>query len=236
MKTLTLLDFNYLIISNENFDDSSLKDTFAFFLPLGIRKFIFTVSYDPRLHPICWIMDRLRQLRMRLRTLRPRGTVCEVYPCVFLSEEIVYHNDIKRLCLKESSYLFLKIPPFSDPSNFDKNLNYLCFQRKCRPILVSFEDNLKIDLQHAFLERTVQSSLFHLSLDLNYVTALTSDHWIRFAIQSESRLLPGISHSLTNYPSVAKHMAELKEEIGPSNYTKFCRLLQESGHRLFSHS
>ncbi|MBQ9085871.1 MAG: hypothetical protein IJY47_01655 [Clostridia bacterium] len=230
---MPLLDFDYLIVSNECYDESSLRDTIEFFHGIGIRKFIFTVSFDRSKHTVGWILDRMGRLRETLRHCHSRGISVALYASIEQSEGIVYDVGLLRLSIKRSPYIFMKLPNFVDDPFVESDLNYFCFKRKCRPIFTAFEDNIRTNSPE-MIQRLMSSRLYQFALDLNYLTSLDAEPQMLLAIENGVALLPSITHSLDNYPGVFKRMVEFRNSIGVSNYTKFCRTLQASGHRLFT--
>ena len=231
--SLIRLGFDYLVISNEDFDVDSLVDTISFFHSIGIRKFIFTVSYDPLRHTEAWLTDRMKRLKPTLNAYRPRGCSMTLYADTVHSSGVPHGiHSYRRLCVPHSSAIFIRLSPFGDPSQIDPDLNELCFTRKCRPICTAFEDNIRT-CEPDWIRRMMASRSLCFAMDLNFMTATDSEPLMRHAIAQDCRIIPAISHSISNYPGILYRMEAWKEEIGESNYTKFLRQVHTTGYQLF---
>lgn len=226
------LDFHYLIVSNQAFDEESLQNTFTFFGALGIRKFIFTVPFDLANRSVGILLDKMQRLRIRLHKCCPRGCSFELFPYVDVAEDTVFHADLSRCLIKSSPYIFFRISAFYHPSNTDSALNHLCFQRKYRPIFTSFEDAIRTGSSE-HIDRLTGSRLLCFSMDLNFMTEIESKNQMLQWIRQGTFLLPSISHDLSNYTGILNRFQLFKEDIGASNYTKFFRSVHTLGHRLF---
>ena len=230
---MRFLDFDYIIISNNDFDERSLKDTISFLHSVGIRKFIFTVSYDPMLHTDAWIWDRVKNIRSLLRNLRPYGCRFYVYVDLVYSQGVPYGiSTWKRLSISGTSNIFMRLPVFCDGECANTDLNHLYFRQKYIPIFTAFECNIHT-CSKDWIRQLMYCKHFYCAMDVNYLTSLDAEPLIRSAIQNECRILPAITHSIENYPGILERMAEFRNGIGASNYTKFSRSVHSLGYHLF---
>jgi hypothetical protein len=230
---LGLIDFDYLIVSNGEFEDRAIRDTVSYFHTIGIRKFIFTVSYDPMRHTRAWMLDRLHVLRTVLNSYRPYGCRFYLYADIIYSAD-VFHGMVSfnGLGMAHSSHTFVRLPVFCDCDQTNLDLNDLCFGRKRKPILTAFENQIKTCSAH-WVDQVMGSRQIYCALDLNYFTAEDTEVMMADAIRRECNILPAISHSVEHYPAFPKRMSQFKNGIGTANYTKFCRSLHILGRELF---
>ena len=230
---LSFLDFDYVILSNNNFDERSVKDSVDFLFSLGIRKFIFTLAYDPELHTGAWILGRLNHIKSSFRSLRPYGCQFHLYLDIVYSKELSYTpSAFKRWSIPHTSCVFVRLPLFCEPDQMNAELNHLYFRQKCIPIFTAFEANIHT-CSSEWIQQLMRSRNFYCAMDLNFITSLDAEPLIRNAIRNGCRILPSITHSIENYPSILKRMDGFRLGIGDSNYTKFTRSVHILGHQLF---
>lgn len=231
---MSFLPFDYLVISNQNFDADSLQDTFSFFSAHGIRKFIFLLDFDRSLHTFSQIKDRKTMVDHSLRAVRTKDFSVQSFLNLELSEGILYDPTLDRLLLQHSSHLFTKLPLFCDDAWVDADLNYLLYKKKITPILSSFEGNIYTNSQ-ARIDQIFSSRAYSIALDLNYITAIDSDLRLRQIISREISVVPCISHSLSNYVGVSQAFDDLKARLGASSYAQLSRNLFASEKKIFSY-
>ena len=229
--TLDFLPFDYLIVANREFDSSSLSETFSFFSELGIRKFIILLEFDRTRHTVTQIKERQKLLEQVIRSVRPRGLTVRSALSLVLSEDIVYDPTLVQI-FRSSPFLFLNLPLFCDESWVDGNLNYLLFKQKISPILTSFEGNIFTN-SSSRIDQMMRSKAYHISLDLNYLTALDSDIRLMQIISREIPTMPCISHGLSNYVGALHAFDDLRERLGTGTYTRFSRNLFKTEKELF---
>ena len=230
---MSFLDFDYIIISNNDFDENSLKNSISFLYSIGIRKFIFTVSYDPALHTDAWILDRIKNIRSLLHNLRPRGCRFYVFADIVYSQGIPYGiTSLNRLSISNTSCVFMRFPVFCDGKDINADLNHLYFRRKCKPIFIAFETNIQT-CSTDWITQIMCSQNFYCTMDLNYITSLSAEPLMRFAIRNTCRILPAINHSIDNYPGILSRIDGFKFGVEKSNYTKFSRSVHSLGVHLF---
>ena len=228
-----MLDFDYLIITNQYFSTDSLRSTVQFFVERGIRKFIFTLDFNRELRTVTWIMDRLKRLDELLKSFRPRSVSFYVCANLTLTEGVLYDPQLRRLCIDRSNLLFIQLPFFVDEAWIRSNLNHLLFERKISPIFTSFENNLQTN-PSSLLESCLRSSFYRFAIDVNYLTALDSKPFVARVIDERIPILPCVSHSLPNYVGVDSAFAQLRQSLGEAQYFQLCRTIQQGGHKLFS--
>ena len=225
------LDFNYLVISNQQFDSTSLRTTFSFFGDLGIKKFLFTVDCHCDRYSVSQMTDRIRQAHIALEAVRPRGISVAVCANVQMYEGISEDPLLHRLYANRSNYLFLKLPIFSSEDWINMDLNRILFQRHCIPIFSRFEENMKTNPKSQ-MELLLYSSSFIGCFDLNYITSLVAFQSISDMIRHEVAILPSISHNIHDYAGVYKSFIDFKNRSGTEQYVDLCRNIQRSGNVL----
>ena len=89
---------------------------------------------------------------------------------------------------------------FSVDDWVNTDLNYLLYRQGITPIFSSFEGNMNTNDSH-WIDHFIDSNKFPICLDLNYITALTSDLRIMQTLSENIVILPSMSHSFSDYDS-----------------------------------
>ncbi len=224
---MSVLDFDYLIVSNQHLNDSVLKETFSYFCEIGIRTFVFTVSFDHNHLTVSMMQDRIRQIKQLIRANCPRGIKYFVCADVLMTEGISSEPFLSRMTVNRSDAIFLRLPIFCEEDWINTDLNGIIFRQHCRPIFSCFESNLKTNPEDQ-LNRLMSSKSFRACIDLNYITSISSREALSDLIKRNTPLLPCISHSLSDYAGVMEGFEDLKRRLGNELYVALCRNIHQS--------
>ncbi len=89
---MPLLDFNSLVICNNNTESSELlKETLDFFSNIGIKKFIVLQDIDPAHDSQWYINNQLKNVQTLIRSVKPRGVHAQCVPNIWLSPSVTKH-------------------------------------------------------------------------------------------------------------------------------------------------
>lgn len=227
------LDFDYLIVSNQWFDHDSIAQTFSLFVPLGIRKFVFTLRLDRSLLTVSQMLDRVRTLSLTIHSLRPHGITVQICPELVFMDGVCYDPQIQRLLKKNSRYLFVELPTFLDQEWMLADINHLLYKRKTLPVYTSFEANIRTN-PRKIVNHLIQSEPFHACLDLNYITSLDAQTILVDMISRKARFFPCISNHWSAYAGIDSGFSDFRMRIGDTHYVQFCRNLQLLGSTVIS--
>ncbi len=232
-----MLNFDYLIISDQTFNIQSIRQTVDFFVALGIRRFIFLMDFDLTRYPVSWIVPKIRKLRVLLNSIRPRGIAFYVCADVLLSEEILYNHELYRLRVSpHSNLLFLKYPLFSNATRdtqLDCDINYLLYKQHLNPIFTSFEQNIKTN-DSKRIAHALHVKSYRFCIDLNFLTSVDGVQFLEALSPAYPVIYPYISNSLSDYAGIEKAFSYLSAHLATSSFIQLFRTIQQNGHRLFS--
>ena len=225
-----MLDFNYLIISNQIFNEDQAQSTFEFFSRLGIKKFFVTYNVDLSCQSFRRAISSIKKLQIKLSNVCPKFSSVFVYPMLSLSKDAVKNPCVQSLGL--GSQMILTQLPWIRMSDDDfwlnENLNFLVRKNHLTPIFVSFEQFARLNSSDV-MQRLFQSSGLSFGLDLNFITATESRSFMEQAIIQNISIYPVLSNDISCYRGVDKAMESFRKQIGDTRYVQFCRMLHIGG-------
>ncbi|MBE6576669.1 MAG: hypothetical protein E7653_00850 [Ruminococcaceae bacterium] len=229
---MSFLDFNSLIISNNDTDRSSLSNTLTYFKDLGIRRFIVTCGVDPAIDTYSSMLSDIRALRAAAMDARPRAVSLLVVPCVHLSCGVLRNPILKKLSYN-GTHIFVQAPLFVDDKWLPSDINYLLYKQNLKPIFVSFERNL-LTSDYEFGNKLYKTQSSRFCLDLNFLTGADGRRRVEQAIFRNIPVIPCVSGRFENYESQIRRFEILKTRLGASNYYRLSRTLNDNGKALFT--
>ena len=228
-----MLDFDYLIISNQIFDEKSVSATLRFFSERGIRRFYVAFNVDLSQTTIKRVAPSIKALQKRFSSLCPRGSSVHVYPMLSLSEDAVKNPCVPKLSFGQKM-IFTNLPfaCLSDHDSWmDENLNFLVRKLRLTPIFLSFEEFLALN-DSATANHFLYGSGFSFGFDLNFLTLPSHRFVIEEMIQNKIPAYPIMSDELFYYVGIEKSMQAFKDLIGKDLYVQFCRSFFQNGNLL----
>ena len=159
---MALLDFDYLLVSMRPFSKDAVRSTVDLFYERGIRKFVFLMDFDFNLISAPRILDRIKQIKSELNSIRPYAASFILAPNLTMCEDMLLNPDIARLRVAHSRFLFLQLPCFIDESWIQADLNHLLFKQNIGPIFTSFEANLKTN-PSTMIDRCISSNFYRVA-------------------------------------------------------------------------
>ena len=226
---MPFLDFDTLLICNNDLSKESVLFTFDLFKNIGVKNFIFTYDYDRELRSVSSAVAKFRTLKPYLRSLAPQGVKIYTAFNVILSDGLVYDKDFSRLSLGHSERIFISIP-YDDCSEwFEADMNHLLYRNKQKPAFVYFQS---IRNSQDVFDRltTIKNSIF--ALDLNYLTSVSSTEDIYDIVARHVNIVPCITHNIFEYVGILKSMSLLQNRIAIRNYFDLCNIFRNSSCEL----
>ena len=227
------LDFDTLLICNNDFSEDSVRFTLEFFKSIGVKKFIFTYEYDRDLKPVSSAFAKFKSLKPYLRSLAPRGVRIYTAFNVVLSEGLVYDKEFTRFSFGHSDRIFISLPYDNQIEWLESDMNHLLYKNKQKPAFISFRH---IDHSQDILNRltAIKSSIF--SMDINYMTSINSREAICSLAESSVNIVPCIMRNVFEYSGVLKSIVLFQNRIGIRNYLKICNNFYNSSSELIKNA
>ena len=228
---MPLLDFNNLIICNNDSKPEALKESLDYFSELGIRRFVVTYGIDPATTTFAEAKAAIKDFRSTVMSVRPRGTELCVYPSVHISKGVMKNPVLKKLSF-DGTRVFINIPFFIDDTWFLADINYLLYKQKLKPVFLSFERNL-LTSDYEFGNKLYKTQSTQFALDLNFITGASGRKRVLQAIYRNVPVIPCVSGAFCNYEYQLRRFEILKERLGAQDYYRLCRILAQNGRSLF---
>ena len=230
---MPLLDFNSLVICNDDFNINSLKSTLEFFSELGVKNFISTFPVDVVSDSPTFIKERIANLKSDISSIKPRGVKIAIAHNAHINPGVSHNPSLKSITYKHSKYLFIQTPLFIDDTWFSPDINYFLYKQKLLPIFTRFERTfISCDKQFSYKLYKIQKAVF--CLDINYITSLNSFEFIKFGMANNITFIPSISNDISNYPAVMRQFQDFGKRLGTPTYLRFCKQINDNIKCLFN--
>lgn len=224
---MPLLDFDSLVICNNDTDIDSLRISLKHFTELGIRKFIVTYEIDPHTMSTYDMLNGYKSFKAQVFTVKPRGVKLRVVPEVYLHQSTLRNPIMKRFRLSKTNLLFVRAPIFNDKDWLPQDINYLLYKQKIKPVLCSFETNLDTCNTRDMDQLYKTQNVVH-CMDINFLTSVTSDEHLRMMNKLDIPVIPCISKEFCYYTNALVRYDHLRDRIGTRRYLNVCKHLNQS--------
>ena len=228
---MPLLDFDSLVICNDDRDARTLKRTLDHFSELGIRNFIVTFPLDIT-DPYPTAKASFRNFKNLLASIKPRGVKIKLAYNVHFNPHVAHNPYMSKYRFNKSNRVFIQAPLFINDTWFSPDINYFLYKQKLLPIFTRFERTF-ISCDNEFSTKLYKIQKGIVCIDINYMTSLSGYKFIRYGIFNNCTFVPCISNNITNYMSEIKQFQNLKERLGNKRYLIFCKTLNENCKSLF---
>ncbi len=218
---MACLDFDTLLICNNDFHADVVRDEFAFFKGYGIRKFIFAYNVDFCTKSASIGLRTIRELKSHIALYKPYGVSVRIFPNLLLCKDALYNPEISRLTCAKSHYVMMSLPLFNGDDWLEQDLNYFLYRKKLLPVFASLERNIATNSLY-MMNRIIRLKSAILAIDTNCLTALKMDSEIHSLLTNNVMILPCISNALANYAGIYKSYLDLQSRIGINDYRKLC--------------
>lgn len=225
---MAYLDFDTLVVCNNDFSEDFLAEFFSFFQERGIQNFIFTYDFDAIGRSVPEALRTLRTLKPYLHRFGPRGTNIYTAFNLILDRDLARNQALlKSISLPYTDRLFVSLPIFCGHEWLENDLAHLVYRKHRSPVFTSFERNA-ITYTEEMLERfsRLPNSVF--CLDANYMFSLRSEAKLIHLLSSNAPILPCISNGMSDYVAVIQGFEDLKERLGDPLYKKLCANIRNS--------
>ena len=230
------LDFSYLIIAYPRESPDALDATVRFFVERGIRKFLFVLDFDRNHASVAMMLDRIKRFAAMLQPIRPRGIEFHIAANLFLSNGILYDPQLYRICVGHSNILCTQLPSDADADWIHHDLNHLLFHQKISPLFISFDRTLIMNHTNdpTVIQRYTKSQFFRFAIDIYYLTAVDAEPFVRQIVERKIPIVPCVIYDWKRYNSIPKYFHLMQQRLGDDLYFQLCRLMQQTGHHIFS--
>ena len=224
---MSYLDFDSLVICNNDFSEDFIIECFSFFHELGIRNFIFTYDFDVARRSIPDGLRTFKTLKPYLHRFQPRQTRIYTAMNVILDQGIAYDKSLRRMALPQSDRIFVNLPIFTGHDWLEADLAHLVYRKHFQPIFTSFERNA-ITYTDAMLERFSRLPRVVFCMDANYLFSLRSQAKLTNLLHTNAHILPCISNHMSDYVGAVEGFADLKRRLGATPYHGLCRNIHDA--------
>ena len=213
------LGFNNIIISNNVFLPSIIEDTTDFLVEHGFRRMFFLLNHDVTSEPLAFHLDDKKKLYERLNAYKPRGCHMQLETNIIMGNDSIYSEQISRLAIKKTKYLFVEFPIFNGRDWIDSTLNHLLYKQKKKPVFVSFEKNIAT-YDKEFVYHLINTRLATFMIDLNSFGNPNAIPFIKGLIDANAVIIPGMSGVIENYANLTGKLEYFRKQVGQPLFTK----------------
>ena len=190
---------------------------------LGICRFVSLVDHDERYSVAATLnlIKRRKQMVDQILTLEnKRRARIDFYPRVRLYAHAQYINDIHRLAVNGTNYLFLLCPdPVVDASDLDLALNKILYSCKLVPIFSDFNTWVNL-FDKSFIDRLLNIKGAAFQFSTNATPTPESFELIKKILKSNNMVIFGTSshHYDLNINMISKNISTLRNKLGDAVY------------------
>lgn len=225
-----------LIIQNYNYSSDSLMQTFDLFSRCGVSNFIFLFDFDFTKHSIRYQKEKIKEFKIRLTAIRPRGIHTYVFHKVRFDKGVTLNKDFsKTYTSKKSPVVFLSIdlPTATNYDILSQDINRLLYTRKVFSFITNFDSIIEyIGHSNDGYEKLLSNQSFGFGFDLNYLFNTGKANVLSKLVSDNALVTPIISGDISNYISFPKDFEYLVNSSDNKNYATLCRQLQKCSLKL----
>ncbi len=230
---MAILDFDTLIICNEEFNTETLTESLAYFKSCGIKKFIISRGVDLRDNSPHHIKTVLAETKQEISKIKIRGAKIRFVPHLHIHKNTAYDYFTPHLKAWGSDIIFLQMPIMPDANWLDPELNFYIYKLKLRPIFISYENQLMINAP-AVTTKLFKSPNVDFCFDLNYITAEEYEFRLHQGMTYGSTIIPCVSNKFESYGNVLNRFSKLRKRMGDIAYLKLCKHINSSCRYLWN--
>ena len=233
---MSYVDFDSLVINRRNIDYDELKNIMIHFAAYGVRNFIIAYDVDLDKEFIATIIYNVRDLKNKVRRIKPYGCKVYVAPSVVYRSNTAYDDSLRRLLFRRTDKIFLRFPDYRAfrEDDFFRSTNHLLYKLKYVPVFTRFE-NVLDSYPNSISKKLFKTRRAAFCIDLNCLSGQLGTVQIFSAMNSSSEisLIPSISGSLKDYKQPERLFADIKTRYDRKTYLKFCSFLNTSIRKIF---
>ncbi len=229
---MPILDFNSLVICNENFDITSLTKAIKHFRSCGIRNFIISCGVDVRDQSPFTIRILLSQTKKEVSTIKVRGAKIRFIPHIHIHEGTARHYFTPHLKAWGSDIILLEAPLAPNAYWFDTENHHYIYVLGLRPVFLGYDMSLTADTP-TVAEKLFKSPNVDFCFDLRQITMAKFEFRLHQSMSYGSTLIPCISNDFKSYRDIIKRFEKLRARMGDDAYLKLCRHINLSCQALW---
>lgn len=215
-----MLPFDTLAVDCRPYTYERLLDIFELFVPLGIKRFLFIYDVDMRTDNLLLRKESVHAFKDKLSSFRFRGVHSDIAYRLSLYDAVSSNPEIKKFFIsKKSNSLLLALPLFCDTNDntFAASLNTLLYRRDITPVFTSFESVWRSSSKE-FCEKLLGVRSTAVCVDVNSLFALNNQILAEALIDKRAKILPCITHDISNYISTERLIEEFILNFGKDRY------------------
>lgn len=227
----SFLKFETAIICDNDFSESNIKNIFECFSEKGFKKFIFLLDFDFDNKLPKDGVEKIKNIRKRIFSLKPRALRAEIFFNFTFSTELADNPYLLKMNNKRN-LLFLTLPPFYDNEEINAVLNNLLYKQKFTPVFTSFDRNIKTCSNEYLQNFVFKPTAGIFAMDFRYLASnfYCANKSILKAVQEKIHIVPCFSLPLFYY---ADYEASLND-FQKYNSNEFCIELSRLIHISFN--
>ena len=229
---MALLDFDSLVICNNDNSAESLRLTIDHFKALGIKKYIVTLPVDIVADSMYDIRYKYKSLKALLDTIKPRGCTFKVVYNTYIAPGVAYNPILSKLSFANTNRLFIQTPLFLNDSWFSPQINHFLYKRKLLPVFTCFERTL-VSSDKEFSSKLYKIQKGAYCIDINYMTSFEGITRVKEMMRAGATILPSISTHCNKYVSATYRFERMSDRMGKILYLKYCKYINDCCKNIF---
>lgn len=229
-----MLDFDTLIVNNREYSQKDIALLFEVLVPLGVRNFVFLRTFDLSADSVAIETDVMRNFKKSLDDISSRGIKSKVCFEMLFDVGASQNPNLPRLRVsRKRNAVFVSLPifPNTDDNVFSYELNRLLYRSDVFPVFTCF-DKIIQTAPWEFCEKLLQTRKAGFSFDLNAILCSKDRRLLNHIINSNTYIIPSISHNIGNYAGIDKQAQKFMENYGKSNYYRLCSQFRKCAERI----
>ncbi len=229
---MPLLDFNSLVICNEDFNITSLTNALTYFRNYGIKNFIVSRGVSVRDNSPHYIKTSLAKTKQAVSNIKVRSAKIRFIPHIHIYEGTVYDYFTPHLKAWGSDLIFLQMPLLAEARWLDPEMNFLLYKLKLRPVFVNYELTL-LPTENSVTSKLFKSPNVDFCFDIKHMLSEDYEYRIHQAMTYGSTLIPCISNKFESYKNLFEEFHKFRNRVGDITYFKLCRHINFSCQSLW---
>ena len=229
---MALLDFDSLVICNNDNSLESIKLTIDHFKALGIKKYIVTLPVDIEADSMYDIQLKYKNLKASLASIKPRGCTLKVVYNTYIAPGVSYNPILSKLSFAKTNRLFVQTPLFLNDSWFSPQINHFLYKQKLLPVFTCFERTL-VSSDKDFSSKLYKIQKGACCVDINYMTSFEGITRVKEMMRAGAMILPAISSHCDKYVSAPYRFERMSDRMGKILYLKYCKYINDCCKNIF---
>lgn len=216
---MSIFDFSGLIISNGDYTSNTISDTVSRLYDFDVRKVLYTFDADLSGKSIALnFSDKIAFDRL-INTFKCRGMLIATSFNILTDNGILQTTNLSKLSIKSSGYLPVTLPLAGAQAWFDRDINYLLYKQKLKPLFLNFGKAV-ITYPNNFIEHITDVPGAVFSFDVMSVFNKDFDRIIHRILSKNGYIVFELAEPIYNYTKFDTIFADYKVLFDRNDYTK----------------